>query len=697
MNFKNQNVVFIIIILFTIMGSKLYVTDQTKKLLTPFQKKQKELDKIYTDKKLGSFIENGKTYFRLFAPNAEKVSLLTFESPEQTKGKEFQMIRDENGVWETSLDGEYYGLFYGFKVCHPGTPCIEDIVCLDPYAKAVATLNTYFNPRRSIVIKEGDYDWEGDEWIKMDWRDLIVYEMHIRDMTEHPSSGVTERGTYHGLIEKGKTGGIDYIKNLGVNAVELLPAQEFANIEIPFKDSLNGKYNSWNPYERNHWGYMTAAFFAPESYYSENVRELNWDQWSGKEAKAVNDFKDMVKAFHKEGIAVIMDVVYNHISEYEIGNLKQIDKDYYFRLDDKGNYLAQSGCGNDFKTERPMARRLIIESILYWMKEYHVDGFRFDLGKLIDWETIEQIIFEAKKINPDVIFVCEPWGGGYDPAGFSVRGWSAWNDQIRNGIKGENPFNGLGWIFGKYYGNNNPQRIKSYVNGTLIKDSLGLFQMPDHSVNYLESHDGYTLGDFIRLGLGDVKKDEVIKNADKNVKLTPTQLKLNKLAALFLFTSRGITMISEGQEFARSKVIPSNIPEEDPHKGMIDHNSYEKDNETNYINYNHANINKDLLNYYKGLIELRKEYEAFRRADYKDVKFIDIKGNPFTLVYTLKYKDEEFRILFNSDPKNTSVLGIGDTEWKVLVDENSAGITPLRTISEFVSISPSSGIVLKKK
>ena len=127
--------------------------------------------------------------------------------------------------------------------------------------------------------------------------------------------------------------------------------------------------------------------------------------------------------------------------------------------------------GNDLKTERPMVSRMIIESILYWMKEYHIDGFRFDLGKLIDWETIEDIIHEAKKVNPDVVFVCEPWGGGYDPAGFSLRGWGSWNDQIRNGIKGENPFNGLGWIFGEWYGNNDPNRIKSYVNGTLTRDS----------------------------------------------------------------------------------------------------------------------------------------------------------------------------------------------------------------------------------
>ena len=131
-------------------------------------------------------------------------------------------------------------------------------------------------------------------------------------------------------------------------------------------------------------------------------------------------------------------------------------------------------------------RRLIIESILYWMKEYHVDGFRFDLGKLLDWETIETIISEARKVNPSVVFTCEPWGGGYDPAGFSKRDWAPWNDQIRNGIKGENPKDGLGWIFGQWYGNNSPKRIKSYVNGTLVRDTLGLFQKKEHSVNYLE-------------------------------------------------------------------------------------------------------------------------------------------------------------------------------------------------------------------
>jgi len=383
------------------MGSTLSGTSKkkfdTSKKISEFLEKQKELDSLYSNKKLGSFVQNSKTYFRLFAPSADKISLLTFTQPEQTYGKEIKMIKDEDGVWETVIEGEQYGLFYGFKVCHPEVPGIEDLICIDPYAKAVTTFNTYFNPRRAIVVKEGDYDWEGDTWIKNDWRDLIIYEMHIRDMTEHPSSGVEQRGTYKGLTEKGKSGGLDYIKDLGVNAVELLPVQEFANIEIPFQDSIHGKLNTWNPYERNHWGYMTAAYFAPESYYSQNVRHIDWDHWCGKDARAVTDLKDMVKAFHKEGIAVIMDVVYNHVSEYEIGNFKQIDKDYYFRLDENGDFIDRSYCGNEFKTERPMVRRLIIESVLYWMEEYHIDGFRFDLGKLIDWETLEEVFYKAKK------------------------------------------------------------------------------------------------------------------------------------------------------------------------------------------------------------------------------------------------------------------------------------------------------------
>ena len=703
-NYLKQLLIISLFLLYNLISikgeNKVYVSDKNKKdglLSLEESKRLLELDynKIYSSKKLGSYVENGKTIFRLFAPSAKEVRLVTFKQPEQEEGHEYEMIDDKDGVWEASIDGELYGTFYGYKVFGEETKR-NNTICLDPYAKAVTTLTDYMNPRKAIVVKDGEYNWEGDSWIQRDWRDLIVYEMHIKDMTAHPSSGVKNSGTYQGLIEKNKKGGIDYIKSLGVNTVELLPAQEFASIEIPYKKYYKGRHNTWNPYERNHWGYMTASFFAPAALYSENQGEFQWNTWIGKDARQVNDFKDMVKAFHKEGIAVIMDVVYNHISEYELGNLKEVDYKYYFRLDENGNFKSESGCGNDFKSERLMSRRMIIESVLYWMKEYHVDGFRFDLGKLIDWETIEEIIREARNVNPNVVFVCEPWGGGYDPAGFSLRGWGSWNDQIRNGVKGENPYNGHGWIFGKWYGNNDKDRIKSYVNGTLVRDRHGLFQKKDHSVNYLESHDGYTLGDFIRIAAGEVNPNKIIKDVDENAKLSETQFKLNKLAALFLLTSQGSIMISEGQEFARSKVVPYDGHIKDTLRGKIDHNSYNKDDETNYINYWHSDINKELVDYYRGLIELRKKHDAFRRAKYEEISFFEIPDNQFVLAYRLNSGKDEFIVLLNADNHQSIDFNLPEGNWNITVSPEKSGVKTIKAAAKKITAGPKEGFVLKK-
>ncbi len=166
---------------------------------------------------------------------------------------------------------------------------------------------------------------------------------------------------------------------------------------------------------------MTSFFFAPESYYATDGTNKALS-WNGTDGRAVHELKDMVKAFHNENIAVIMDVVYNHVSQYDYNPLKYIDRDLYFRFDDSGNWIAKSGCGNDCRTESPPMRQLILESLKYWMTEYHVDGFRFDLAHLIDEETREIIIRKLREINPHVIILAEPWGGGYDPAGFSDQG-----------------------------------------------------------------------------------------------------------------------------------------------------------------------------------------------------------------------------------------------------------------------------------
>ncbi len=702
--FQKFSIITIITLLIfnnTIEGSDLFISDRNRDsaLLQKPEKSIdiKSLDDYYSSKKLGSFIENGETYFRLFTPNAKQVKLYLFDNAGDNAGKSFSMERDKDAVWEVKLDGELDGKYYGFRVLHKDDKVSIDKkpLCVDPYAKAVASFTAYNNPRKSIVYSS-KYDWEGDTWIQRDWRDLIIYEMHLRDMTAHQSSGAKNPGTYKGLIEKNKTGGIDYIKSLGVNTVELLPPMEFGNCEIPYLDSLGGKFNSWNPYERNHWGYMTSNFFAPSSYYSMDWKEFKWNEWMGAEAAQVNQFKDIVKAFHKEGIGVIIDAVYNHLSEYEIGNLKEIDREYYFRLNSNGYFIAESGCGNDIKTERPMMRRMIVESVLHWMNEYHIDGFRFDLGLLIDWETIELIIYEARKHNPNVVFVCEPWGGGYDPKGFSLREWGSWNDQIRNGIKGENPFNGHGWIFGKWYGNNNIDRIKSYVYGTLIKYEHGLFQKKEHSVNYLESHDGYTLGDFIRIGSNEVDRDAIIADVDKHVSLSTNQMKLNKLAALFLMTSQGITMMNSGQEFARSKVIPHDTKIPDRHKGMMDHNSYEKDDNTNYINFKHAEMNKELVDYYKGLIKIRNIYSAFRHADSKDIVFFENVENEFALGYGIDFGGDAFLVLMNAD-KKSEIFTLPAGEWQVIVNADFAGMEEPEIVTNKYTVEPSSGAVLKRK
>ncbi|MCF6270796.1 MAG: pullulanase [Melioribacteraceae bacterium] len=695
---KKSNYIQIIFALFLLQtftqGENLFIYKET------LQKSEGAIieskSEVYSTKQLGSFVDNGKTTFRLFAPNAKSVKLYIFDAPEDDAISEQAMTIADDGVWEISFNENLTNKYYGFKVAHSENDDFSKLpLCVDPYAKAVTSFTDYNNPRKSIVYNDS-YDWEGDQWIQRNWRDLIIYEMHIKDMTAHPSAEANEPGTYKGLIENNK-GGINYIKSLGVNTVELLPAQEFGNIEIPFEDSLKGKFNTWNAYEINHWGYMTAAFFAPSSFYSENWKEMKRKEWMGRDGRQVNEFKDMVKAFHKEGIAVMMDVVYNHLSEYELGNLKEIDKNYYFRLDENGNCIAISGCGNDLKTEAPMMRRLIIDSIIYWMKEYHIDGFRFDLGKLIDWETLEEIIREARKINPNVVFVAEPWGGGYDPKGFSLREWGSWNDQIRNGIKGENPSNSLGWIFGNWYGNNSIERLKSYINGTTKEFEYGLFQKAEHSVNYLESHDGYTLGDFIRIGTKSVGIHDKIIDVDANAKLTEQQLRLNKLGALFLFTSQGITMIHSGQEFARSKVIPTDNDIPDKEKGQLDHNSYNKDNSANYINYNHAELNSDLLSYYKGLIELRKTHKEFRRASIEQIQFFDDFKSEFTIGFSIKMYDDEFIVLMNADQNLADKFTLPDGDWEVLVNSEKAGTVVLSTVLGDIDIPAVSGFVLKRK
>lgn len=655
-------------------------------------------DKFTTDKKLGWEIKDGKTNFNLFAPRASMVKLVLFDDVRDDYGKEYFMSRDTDGVWSLTIDDELWNKYYVYRVDGPQdeTEMFDaNVLIADPYSTAVASKNSYEHESRTLIYKN-DFDWEGTDWTKLSMDELVIYEMHVRDMTVHPSSRSKNPGSYLGLTEKEITGGLKYLKELGVNAIELLPVHDFANWEIPYKRNYRGYYNSWNPYERNHWGYMSTYFFAPESYYASNGKS-NLGEWNGADGRQITEFKEMVKAFHKEGIAVILDVVYNHSSQYDWNPFKYIDKKYYFRLDSLQNFLSFSGCGNDAKTERPLFRKLILESIKHWMTEYKIDGFRFDLAQLIDRETCKMIIEEAKKINPNVIIIAEPWGGGYDPASFSKMGWAAWNDVARNGIKGENPFNRKGFIFGNWDHGVNSATIKKFFSGTL-EIMTGLFQKSEHSINYLESHDGYTLGDFVRLAISKIEKNDAVKDVKKLVTLTKEEMKIHKLAALTLFSLQGPVMIHSGQEFARSKII-AHTKSPDIHIGTLDHNSYEKDNETNYINYEQAEWNNELLQYYKGLISLKKKYPQLRKASLQDISFLADTSNEFGVGYISKIGDgKELLVFVNGDSKIKSEIKLPEGEWLALAD----GLKVYeekdkpKFIKDILKLEPTEGVILLK-
>jgi pullulanase/glycogen debranching enzyme len=650
-----------------------------------------QFDQLYSNKTLGMSIEDGRFVFRVFAPRANKMEIAFFRSAGGPAYETHDMTRDDQGVWEYSTNKRMWNKYYGYLVQAEngkGDMFNQNTLIPDPYSKVVSTQNNYHINARTFIYKDG-YDWEGDTWVKpKDPRDLIIYEAHVRDLTADASSGVDEPGTYLGAIEK-----IEYLKRLGINAVEFLPLQDFANIEIPYRDSTTALFNTWNPYERNHWGYMTTFFFAPENYYGSNGT-MKKDAFIDDKGKSVEEFKTLVKALHRSGIAVMMDVVYNHTSTYDPNPFKMLDKKYYYRLDENQDFISLSGCGNDFKTERPMARKMIVESVLYWMKEFHIDGFRFDLGAMIDDGTLDEIIREARMVNPNVVIVAEPWGGGkYNPEHFSELGWGSWNDRFRNGIKGQNPHDRPGFIFGNWDEGVSRSNVMRFLMGSLQSDG-GQYLDARHSVNYLEAHDDETFGDFVRIYLGKAQEDQVIEDLADHHLLSPEELKFNKLGAFILGTSQGMTMIHAGQEYGRSKVIEVNqVPDEK--QGMIDRNSYNKDNTTNYLNYNIAKQNQELIDFYASVFRLRQVYPQLRKAPREALEpfFADSEFGIGYRIYPSGDYHEELLILVNGSQDKPAFYNLPAGMWTCLLSTNDC---PKEKILNHITLEPSSGVILKK-
>ena len=504
------------------------------------------------------------TTFQLFAPRASKVTLGIFDSPHLVVGgspatprESKKMRRLGDGVaWSLTLNGAGPGDYYAYRIEGPrgrGEGFDSNVWVGDPYARAAA----YAHNASILIDPTATNEWFGG-WTDADykapaWQDAVIYEAHVRDLTMDPSSGVPEglRGTFAGLSASVGTGtGLDHLKALGVNMIELLPMAEYGN--------------GTNTYD---WGYGPVYYFAPESSFGQDP--LKGSQYY--------EMKALVNRLHEQGFGVILDVVYSHVGHPN--PFDKIDRPYHFRTGAGFTLQNYSGGGNDLRTEAPMLRRLIVENVLYWMNEFHVDGFRFDLAELIDMDTLMEIRDKARKLNPNILLISEPWSfRGDHKHKLTGTGWAAWNNEFRDTVKD--------FVLGK----GDREALKKVIVGTV--DTWA--DTPMQSVNYLESHDDRCLA------------DNLTAAADHDARnLEEVDGVRNRMAATILFTSLGIPMLAEGQEFLRSK------------HGI--HNTFDKGDAVNALRWGDRDrpIASETMAYYKGLIKLRQSWPgaSFRQKD----------------------------------------------------------------------------------
>ena len=588
------------------------------------------LDRWRSDKPLGAEVDlpGGPTTFRLFAPRAGAVELSLYEAPTPALnpgpgGPSAEayavtgMTRDsDGGVWEAQVEGNLTGAGYAYGVDGPAGPGegFDPLTRFaDPYARAVA----HARGSAILVNPQATNRWFGG-WTDQAFEppapeDLVIYETHIRHFTRDPSSGVAPelRGRFAGVAASLGTGtGLDHLKQLGVNAIELMPVQEFDN-----------------GVDDHNWGYATAFFFAPEASYGR----------APLEGSQYYEFNQMVNDLHRQGFAVILDVVYNHAGHPNVFQLT--DRPYFFRLRPDLSYENYSGVGNDFRTEAPMMRRLIVENVLYWMQEHHVDGFRFDLGELIDLETLMQVRDAARAVNPDVILISEPWSlRGNHKHQLRGTGWASWNDDFRNLVKG---FVTSGAERGA---------LMTVIGGTVEAWT----ETPMQSINYLESHDDMALADEFSTAPGRDGRT-----------LIERDVRLNRLAATMLMTSLGIPMIGEGQEFLRSK------------HGI--RNTYNRGDEVNALHWNDRDRPRaeQTLAYYRGLIALRQSEagRSFRVRERPPSTYIRwaLPLEPRAITYVVNvYREREgapFAVMVNAADRPVDfTFHLPEGRWRMVGD-----------------------------
>lgn len=648
------------------------------------------LANAYTDRKLGLSYTKQTSRFSLWAPTADQVHLVIYEDAgaydEQGQvrhdegGLEWSMHRHDDGVWETYLDGDWAGHYYMYKL----TFGKHDIrYAADPYGRAVTA-----NGQRSAVLDLRSTDptgWSEDQRPGCEHpTDAVIYELHVRDFSADPDTyfeggrGRFAAFTRTGLCNKdGQSIGLDHLKELGITHVHLLPIADCHTIDELADPAKSPQYN---------WGYDPQHYNVPEGSYASDPRNP---------AVRIREFKELVLALHRTGIGVILDVVYNHTYALEEGPFEPIVPGYYYRQDQHGGWSNGSGVGNELASERPMVRRYIKDSLRYWAEEYHVDGFRFDLLGLIDTPTVAELTKELREeVYSGMLIYGEPWTGGESPLQEKTlkgsqrgKGFAVFNDHFRGAIKGDSDGEGPGFATGAW---DKEGEIVQGVRGAIYDFTTA----PSESINYVTAHDNLNLWDKVitvrrlrgRCGFPDWDQGqprdgrsamEAVQDADPYALLDQAQLmedetvRRSLLANGIVLTSQGIPFIHAGDELLRSK--------------YGDHNSYRSGDAVNCIRWGYKTRFREVFDYYRGLILLRRSHPAFRlhTAELVEQHLEILRESDHTVAYRLhSYAGGDtwrnIVVIYNGSGREQTMFLPEDSEcWHIVVNERQAGIETL--------------------
>jgi pullulanase len=627
----------------------------------------------YYSGELGAIYTPQATTFRVWAPLADDVSLCLY-----TQGSGGNVIQKHTlhqtgrGVWELELPGDYEGIYYTYEISNFGV----STETADPYAKAAGV-----NGRRSMVVdlsKTNPPGWENDMVQRPEHQtDAIVWEVHVGDFSNDPNCGVRKewRGKYLAFTETdttlpdGKTPTcLNYLKKLGITHVQLMPVYDYGSVD----ESQPGK--AFN------WGYDPLNYNVPEGSYST-------DPFHGQ--TRIFEFKKMIAALHQAGIGVVMDVVYNHTFEGPGSWFHRTVPYYYHRTTPDGKFADGSACGNEIASERCMCRKYILDSVRYWAEEYHIDGFRFDLMGLIDVETMNCIRDELDKLpnGKKILMYGEPW---YASAP-SMRAGSlpadkahltllhprigAFCDNTRDAIKGDVFFrHEKGFVQGNLKLEND---IKASLQGWTRSDfAEPIASAPTQIVSYVSAHDNLTLWDKL---IASTKRGRIYTAYDEEI------VCLNKLCAVLYLMAQGMPFLQAGEEFGRTK------------RGMD--NSFRAPAERNRLDWKRTLEFSDLLNYYRGLIEIRLAFPMLRDSTSRaagKMKFAD--SVPGTVAFTLSDDKDIILVCVNVLSENAEIQLEPDlpNEWDILADSSGAGILPSGKMrGDKISLSRKSAVILK--